>query len=142
MTLLFKSFNWYLFGYCRLRQDFRLFKLSRIRDLSLLNDGFSRRDKSYRDFIGSGYSGTAREPVTLGLRFPAHARVKVEEYFEPDQITTHDNGDLLARVSFPDDDWIYSWLLSFGDEVEVMGPPAVRNKMTALIKKIGQKYVT
>lgn len=142
MTLLFKSFSWYLFGYCRLRSDFRLFKLSRMRAITLLPESFARRDGSWHDLIDNSYSDGTRQQVTLELLFPEHSRVKVEEYFEPGQITTKDNGDLLVRAIFPDDDWIYSWLLSFGDEVEVVAPLPVRMKMAERIKKIGQKYVT
>ena len=142
MTLLFKSFNWYLFGYCRLRQDFRIFKLSRIRDLTLLADGFSRREKSYRDSIDNGYTGGSQPPVTIELRFLPASRVKVEEYFEPQQIATLEDGSIAVRAIFPDDDWIYSWLLSFGDEVEVVAPLPIRNKMAIQINKIAEKYVT
>ncbi|MBN1761187.1 MAG: YafY family transcriptional regulator [Chitinispirillaceae bacterium] len=141
MTLLFKSFNWYLFGYCRLRQDFRLFKLSRMRTPELLPEHFSRKEASYRDAVEQGTGATTQHTVTLELRFIPQVRVKVEEYFEPDQIRLLDDGFLQVKVPFPEDDWIYSWLLSFGDEVEVVAPQSIRKKITALVRKIGEKYV-
>ena len=33
--LIYKGQSWYLYGYCRLKKDFRLFKISRIKDLIL-----------------------------------------------------------------------------------------------------------
>jgi predicted DNA-binding transcriptional regulator YafY len=141
MTLLFKSNTWYLFGYCRMRGDFRVFKLSRMRELALRNDGFSRRDKSYRDIVDAGYSGP-RHAVTLHLRFCPQSRVRVEDFFEPGQITIQDDGFLQVAVQFPEDDWIYPWLLSFGDEVEVTAPDHIRNKFLAILKKIEKKYIT
>ena len=40
--LVFKTSDWYLYGYCTLRKDFRFFKLTRIRDLKLQDAEFMR----------------------------------------------------------------------------------------------------
>jgi predicted DNA-binding transcriptional regulator YafY len=51
MTLVFKGYAWYLFGYCLVRKDFRLFRLTRMRELAILDDSFNRKNVSYRDYI-------------------------------------------------------------------------------------------
>ena len=47
MTLVFKSYAWYLWGFCRLRDGCRLFKLSRIADLRILLERFERKPQAY-----------------------------------------------------------------------------------------------
>ena len=140
MTLLFKSYCWYLFGYCRTRKDFRIFKLSRMRNLSIQDEQFSRRQKSFREILSA--DGPDKKPMNLELKFTPQARVKVEDFFEPDQIRIHDDGTITVTILFPEDEWIYSWLLSFADEVEVLKPKHIREKFIEKLKKIQKKYVT
>lgn len=40
VKLIFKSKDWYLYGFCLLRNDYRFFKLTRIKDLTLLPETF------------------------------------------------------------------------------------------------------
>ena len=142
MTLLFKSYSWYLFGYCRTREDFRLFKLSRIRDISVQNERFSRKNRSYREVISWDESNVHKKPIDLELLFMPRARVKVEESFEPDQIHLQDDGFIHVTITFPEDEWIYSWLLSFADDIEIVKPLSIRNRFKKIIAQIQKKYVT
>ena len=38
--LVLKESNWYLQGYCISKQDFRIFKLSRISDIKVIEESF------------------------------------------------------------------------------------------------------
>jgi len=142
MTLLFKVNCWYLFGYCLMRNDYRLFKLSRMREISILDERFIRRNGSWRDSIATGDSSVNRPQIRLELLFKARARIKVEEYFEPEQMTILENGDFSVIVTMPDDEWVHSWLLSYGDEVEVLSPEHIRNRFMEILKKINDTYLT
>ena len=48
MRLLFKSQDWYLYALCLLRNDFRYFKLSRIKNLDIHTEKF---DDSFEDIL-------------------------------------------------------------------------------------------
>ena len=48
VRLLFKSQDWYLYAFCLLRNDFRYFKLSRIKNLEIHTEKF---DDSFEDVI-------------------------------------------------------------------------------------------
>jgi predicted DNA-binding transcriptional regulator YafY len=140
MTLLFKSYCWYLFGYCQTRKDFRIFKLSRMRQLSFLNERFSRKQKSFRELLSA--DGPDKKLMNLELLFAPQAKVKVEDFFEPDQILIRDDGAITVTIDFPEDEWIFSWLLSYGDEVEVLKPKHIREQFIEKLKKIQKKYIT
>ena len=118
MTLLFRGYAWYLFGYCYLKNDYRLFRLSRIKNLITEEQKFVRREKTFSDF-SQGIKNDLNL-VELVLRFSPKVRVKVEDYFEEDQISVQKNGDLIVKISFPEDEWVYSYILSYGEHVEVL----------------------
>ena len=48
IRLLFKGWDWYVYAFCLLRNEFRYFKLSRIRDLKILDENF---EDSYEDVV-------------------------------------------------------------------------------------------
>jgi predicted DNA-binding transcriptional regulator YafY len=140
MTLIFKGFGWYLFAYCRNKNDFRLFRLSRMRNLHILSETFSRKDVSYR-----GYDMKLSKSINwvkLELKFSKEARVRVEDQFEPDQIRCQEDGSLIVNVSFPEDTWVYATILSYGEQVEVLKPEYIREIILEKIKKTAGIYET
>lgn len=138
MTLLFKGYAWYLLGYCRLREDFRSFKLSRITELTVLDEKFERRKKSYRDFPVPGKQNNS--PIHLKLRYSPAVRPNVEEYFNPENITYQDDGWIIVNVDWPEDEWIYAHILSYGENVEVLEPMDIREKIRKRAAKLYRLY--
>ena len=137
MTLLLKGSAWYLFAYCLWKKECRLFKLSRIRKLTLLNKIFIRRKISYKDHR---MFATPKNLVSIHLKFFPNARLRVEEYFESHQLEYKTGGSIHAHITYPLDEWVYSFILSYGEDVEVISPPYVREKMKEKVKKINSFY--
>jgi predicted DNA-binding transcriptional regulator YafY len=136
-TLVLKSFHWYLLGYCRKRRDFRVFRLSRMRRLTVRDESFLRRMIDPRQYFEP--ENDSRPPVEIVLRFSARVRVKVEESFPPEQVVEERSGSILVTFSIPEDDWIVSMILGWGDDAEVVSPlwlrAAVQQKIISMQKK-------
>ena len=139
MTLVYKGSAWYVFGFCRLRNDFRLFRLSRMRYCVVQPERFSRRDYRYESFAAAGQKLAEANEIALQLHFEKEARFMVAETFLPDQITEMADGETLVTARFPDGEWLYSWLLSFGGYVEVLSPASVRQKLAVHGKRLWEK---
>ncbi|MBN2716630.1 MAG: YafY family transcriptional regulator [Deltaproteobacteria bacterium] len=139
MTLVYKGSAWYVFGYCRLRCDYRLFRLSRIRHCVAQPERFARRDGTYETYAKLGQKQAAASEVSLHLRFDREARFMVEDTFFPNQMSRLADGATEVRASIPDGEWLCSWLLSFGGYVEVLSPTTVREKLAAHAKRLWQK---
>lgn len=138
MTLLFKNYTWYLFAYCMQKQDYRIFKLSRMKQIKVLNEKFTRREKSYQDiFIDEDKS---EKWIKIILRFSSRVKMKVEEYFYEEDISYNADGSIIVNVSFPDNEWVYSTILSFGEDVEVIEPAAIREVIYNKARQICKIY--
>jgi predicted DNA-binding transcriptional regulator YafY len=137
MTLVLMGYAWYLFAFCRMRNDFRGFRLSRIKDIDILGHNFTRRDASYKNYIKQDNEQAA---VKLVLKFSSEIRSRVMDYFDEGQIDTQENGDMIVRVSYPEDEWVYSNILSYGDYVEVLEPVHLRKIILEKAKKIAELY--
>jgi predicted DNA-binding transcriptional regulator YafY len=138
MTLMFKGYAWYLFSFCLLKNDYRFFRISRIKNPKILNQEFKRRKTSYQNFLFADPQKT--KMVHLTLKFSSVTRQKIEDYFDEDAITYQNNGDLIVKVTFPEDEWVYSFILSYGEYVEVLEPSHIRNIIQERIKKLSAIY--
>ena len=138
MSLLFKGYTWYLFAYCNLRTDFRVFRISRIIDLQVEKEPFKRRKKSYHEI-----EQASRKHISLTsiiLKFAPEVRARVEDYFDKENIEVLNTGELIVNAQFPEKEWYYSLIFSFGEHVEVLGPERVRRAVASRIKLMQEKY--
>lgn len=137
LKLVFKSGDWYLYAYCHLRQDYRLFKLTRIKDLKTTEHNYVRTtpDKVLEDM-----HLYADETVALTLRFNREMAYRVYENF--DDIEEMADGYYLVSISLPNNESLYRFLLSFGDTVEVLSPLDIREKVIEKIDGMKSKYRT
>ncbi|RRD94188.1 YafY family transcriptional regulator [Clostridiales bacterium COT073_COT-073] len=135
--LLYKGQDWYLYAFCLLRNDFRYFKLSRIKNLEILPVNF---EDSFEHVILKKENKT--EP-TIRLKLKFDRRVSFRVYDELNEEIREDaQGNLHAEIEMPKDYNLYSYIFSFGDAVEVLEPPEIRLQIQKIINKIAQKYKT
>ena len=130
LKLIFKAREWYLYAYCCEKQANRLFKLKRIKELEITTETFERT--APENVLEPEKIYTA-EKQQLQLVFAPELAYRVYENFEDVQET--EDGRLLVSKYFPVNDSLYSFLLSFGGQMEVLSPASVRSE---LIKKIDQ----
>jgi predicted DNA-binding transcriptional regulator YafY len=136
--LVLKSSHWYLQGYCQKRNDFRLFRLSRMSNLQMQEETFTPRDyqKPILDFA------EILETMQTKIKIRIHKSVMDRvldfcsyEDFSPD-------GDEYYIVSFPfiEKEYHYDILLSFGDKCECLEPLHIRTEMKRRIHDIATLY--
>ena len=136
--LVFKGGCWYLSAFCRTRQDWRIFRLVRMEDLTQEEGKCPPRHPP--EWLEAP-SGTCLE-TELRLRFAPSAAWRVRDYFHPKQIVAEPNGHLLVECAFPEDQWLLSFLLSFGSRLEVLSPVRWRDILAREIKKSLEIYET
>jgi len=137
MGIVVKGFGWYLYGYCLLRQDFRVFRLSRMKALEVLNRTFIRKEETLEKL---SYGWGKREPsacIQLVLLAQPNVRAQVEDYFQSEQIEVQSDGSTLITAYQPDEPWLHGMLLSYGPSLRVLEPP----HLAELIKNKAQQIV-
>ncbi len=137
-TLVYKGYGWYLLAYCCLRNGFRIFKLNRIDHLEICNDIFQRRKVEPDLYFNQNQD--SRAALKMILRFHDSMTNRVEEMFSRDSISADEEGMLRVSTSLPEDEWLYSMILSFGEKVEIISPQCLREKIGDKIKKMQKLY--
>lgn len=134
IRLLFKGWDWYIYAFCLLRNEIRYFKLSRIRDLKILDENF---EDSYEDVVlikEMEYKDTVR----VKLKFDRKVAFRV--YDEMGDIKEDEEGNLYAEIELPNDYNLYNYIFSFGESVEVLEPIEIRNNIRDMINKMSRIY--
>ena len=122
--LLYKGNSWYLIAYCRQQQSRRTFRISRLKNVEVTTEKFVQKM-----LPGPGteeISGITKPLVQLRLRFQAKVLNRLYDDFDDSFITKNDDGSFNVEVAFPEDEWVYSYVLSFGSFVEVLEPKHIR----------------
>lgn len=133
LKLSYRSKAWYVKAYCTRRGGYRVFKLTRILGLEVLDESFP-----YRVFPNENAAPPPEySPVTL--RFPRELAYRVYDEFDKTEVTVQKNGDLLVCARMPADAWLVGYLLSFGPQVDIVDPPFLREAVAEQAKKIYQK---
>lgn len=136
--LVFKTSDWYLYGYCTLRKDFRFFKLTRIRDLKLQDAEFMRETPEH---IFERSDEFEMKTVQVTLLFDAGMSHEVYEKFD-EEVSEQEDGSLLVTTILPNNELLYSYVLSCRERVEVLSPPYVRDNVRKRVRKMLEIYKT
>jgi predicted DNA-binding transcriptional regulator YafY len=136
--LVLKNSHWYWQGYCYKRNDFRLFKLSRISNLQIQEESFTPRDYQKPQLDFTDILETMQTKIKIRIHKSVMDRVLdfcTYEHFSPD-------GDEHYIVSFPfiENEYYYNILFSFGDKCECLEPLHIRAEIKRRIHDIAALY--
>lgn len=136
MKLMYKGQTWYLHGFCRLKKEARIFRITRIKDLVIKNENFIRRNVKYINTIPS--KQMIENMVNLKLKLRKDVLYRIFDDFDQDKVIDNKDGTYDVSIKFPENEWLYGYILSFGNSVEVIEPKYIRdiilNKMKETIK--------
>ncbi len=137
--LLFRNRSWYLQGYSLERQDFRTFKLSRVIELDISTETFEKRPFIMKPF----QSATTQPPFQMkevSLVIDKIAREQIALRFGATTIEPLDNSHFLAKITLPNHEAGYRFLLQLGSHVTVRKPGDFYDGFIAYLKEMQCKY--
>lgn len=137
LKLCFKSMSWYLAAYCTGREDYRTFKLNRIQNTELAEDYFGDRNLEAPPLR---IEENTEPQLKLRLRFDPRQAHRVYDEFSPGQIAVSGAGDLLVTAEMSGGDWLCHYLLTFGADLEVLEPLALRAKLAGVAAAVLERY--
>ncbi len=135
--LIFKWTSWYVYGYCLLRNDFRLFKLDRMDRITHVATFEANREVPLPD-LSNKTVFPAKDKVKA-LFDPTLKWQLVEEY-GTGSFQEMDDGRLLFEHEYADDEELLAWMLSCRDLVTVLEPERIREKLYRITSEIAKRY--
>jgi len=136
--LVLKSSHWYCQGYCYKRNDFRLFKLSRISNMQIREEFFIPRDyqKPLLDFADV----LATMQTKIKIRIHKSVMDRVLDYCTYEHFSPDSDEHYLVDFPFIENEYYYNILFSFGNKCECLEPLHIRAEMKRRIGDIASLY--
>lgn len=135
--IVFKWSNWYVFGFCTERQDYRMYKLNRLWNLHITDTEFVPREipEQHKDF-----DSHITDEYMITAVFDSSEKYRLIEEYGVGCYTEAEDGSLIFRRGFTNIDVMISWLLGFGDKVEIIEPTEIRERFKKIAENILNKY--
>ncbi|MCL2621167.1 MAG: WYL domain-containing protein, partial [Defluviitaleaceae bacterium] len=141
MQVWFKSKSWYIKGFCLTKHGMRLYKLSRIKGLTVMDEHFDKRDSlivSGNPILSIFEEG---KNVNLKLRIEPEKAYRIYDDLYESMVEKQPDGSFIATMTWPENSWLYDFILSFGKYIEVLEPEHIRNIIKEEAQKISEKYL-
>lgn len=136
--LVLKGNHWYWHAYCRLRNDYRLFKLSRTANLRLLETRFTPREASAPRLNLPDPAAAPQTEVTLRVHQSVMDKVLDDGLYT--QIAPDGDAHYIVRLPFAESDYAYNYLFSLGDQCECLEPAPIRAEMKRRVCGLAALY--
>ncbi len=121
--------KFYFVGYCLWRNDYRTFRLSRIKSLTVVQRHFKRHSKiDPKTYFANSWSVFGGEILDVSLEFSGRAARLVGggSYLAGEEKELDSEGKLIYRARVAGIEEIGRWLLGFGSEVKIVAPEELR----------------
>ncbi|WP_425448128.1 helix-turn-helix transcriptional regulator [Dethiothermospora halolimnae] len=136
----FNNGQWYLTAFCRIRDDYRLFKLVRIKNLKL-GTSFEKRQISKEELKKVFDDSYTHNSTLVKLKFTKAIGKQLTEYFHKEDINKIDDGNFIVEASYPNDEGLIKFILGFGKECEVIEPKELRKRTKKYLEMMLGKYL-
>lgn len=136
--LIFQWSSWYVWGYCNLRRDCRMFKLNRMVNLKLSDEVFNELNEipAYTPIAFEHQPGEIQATVL----FDDSVKWRIIDEFGIENINQTEKGSSIT-FTWPDKQSLFNWLLGFGTDAELSEPENLRKEFKEHTEKIYKKYL-
>ena len=123
LKLKFKERAWYVIGFCREKNDIRMFKLNRIKNIKVINEVFTRKYESFQE------EKRDYKTVKIKLKISGCQAYRVYDEFEEENIEKNKDGSFNVVCSYPVGEWVLGYILSFGRFATVLEPQYIKDEI-------------
>lgn len=135
--LVFKWSSWYVWGWCKKREDFRLFKLNRMGELKVCGTVFGKRQVPFPDLSDERIFPGG---IKVKALFEPDCKWRLVEEFGPCCYEEQEDGRLLFYADYTNRESLLAWLFTFQDKVVLLEPAALRGEIGKILKKMQENY--
>lgn len=136
--LILKENNWYLRAYSLERQDFRVFKIERIKDITILPEHFVPRE--FESGVDDFKDWQNKKAIIVELIVDECLRDRALDYCREENMMDLEDGKIAISLPFVESDMGYGILLSMGHNCTVISPPHVRDELIRRIALMNKVY--
>ena len=134
----------YVYAHCNLRQEMRVFRVDRIKEIELLDLSFIYPDDfSIEDYLGTAWGvECGKEEIDIRIKFTGAAVRKAKEnnYHISQEVEKINENEAIIKINTCSVNEVKEWILGFGAEAEVLEPEKFREEVRGEVEKLQEVY--
>jgi len=134
----------YLVGRSTLHRQVRTFWLPWIHRAEVTDDTYTIPPRfEIKRYLGNAWRVERGRPrVEVSLRFSALVSPEIQEHLwhQTQRLKALEDGRTELRMTLDGIDEVLGWILSFGNEVEALDPPSLRERLRTLALEMAARY--
>ncbi len=136
-VLWFKERTWYLKCFCLDKQEPRIFRLSRMRNVICTDKNYAPR----KIITKTDENQFNPSQIKVIVKIDASQKYRIYDDFLEKDVIQNDDGSYTVAMNFIKDEWVYSYILSFGSFATVLEPEHVKNTIKEQLEENLKKYL-
>jgi len=139
-----KHGDWYIYAYCKTRNDFRLFALHRIKKATLTDEVFLKQEDVNPKKVMGEYldqpSGKGKYDVEIIIKHPTSLYVKERQLHSTQKIEELKDGSIKLSFTVNSLKETQRWVMSMGSDAIVRKPALLKNIIKEEIGLLMENY--
>lgn len=141
IAVLYRWYAWYLLAYSMEKNDYRTYKMVRMREVALTSQPFTQEHAAADVILKEKDRNDSRQYTQILLKCQESAKMRVIEYLKGTVLATNPDGSLLIKAAVVENEHLWlGTLLALGDAVEILSPEHVRTRLFTSAEKIVALY--
>ncbi len=140
--LCYYGFAWHLIGYCRMRDDYRDFRLDRIKSLIISDEIFIPKNRMpMHEFLKGLYQSNNLEPVVIRFDKSSLSYVDKPKYYYG-YVDEKETGNQVEMYFMVDSmDYIARWIITLGNKAEIVSPLKLKDLIVDFVNELKGHYL-
>lgn len=141
IAVIYRWYSWYLLAYSKIKNDYRTYKIVRMEELKITNIPFIKEHEPADIILKKTDKTDSRQYTDILVKCKKEVKLRAIEYLNGTIIEKYANGDTLMNLTVVENEqlWIGT-LLSLGDNVVVLSPERIKNKLVEAASKVLSLY--
>lgn len=141
IQLWFKDYTWFLKAYCREKQAMRVFKLTRMKRVEYLDETFEPKpvDLTAEEKFTKA-TPDSQKMLSFSMKIDECMAYQVYDFFEEHEITQNKDGSFTLSLCYPDSEWVYGMILSYGNHATIISPQSLKDEIANRLRKTLENY--
>jgi predicted DNA-binding transcriptional regulator YafY len=143
IAVIYKWYAWYMLAYNPVKQDYRTYKLVRMEDVYITEDKFCKEHMSAEEILNDCNSSYQRKDISTKVKMRCHGNAihRIKEYLNGQLIEMFEDGTAIMEIHIVENEqWWIGVVLSLGNEVEVIEPEHIKQRIIECAKDILLSY--
>ena len=136
MGIFYKAGYWHLIAYCRLRTDYRDFRIDRVKTLRATDKHFVNQHPTLKEYIAKTAKERQMETVIVKVDKAIYPQLQNQKYYSG-FVSERKAGDQMEMTFLTSSiEGFARWYMMFGDHAQIVQPDALRDRVKAIAEKL------